>query len=78
MIVDIDEVSGSAAARSAFVVFQQTADLPLQPIVAGRYRDTFERSGSDWRFDRRHIFVDQVGDVREHLSFDLSGFMDKR
>ena len=78
VIVDIDEVSGAAAARSAFVVFQQTADLPLQPIVAGRYHDTFERSGSDWRFDRRHIFVDQVGDVREHLSFDLSGFMDKR
>jgi 3-phenylpropionate/cinnamic acid dioxygenase small subunit len=78
VIVDIDEVSGAAAARSAFVVFQQTADLPLQPIVAGRYRDTFERSGSDWRFDGRHIFVDQVGDVREHLSFDLSGFMDKR
>ena len=78
VIVDIDEVSGSAAARSAFVVFQQTAELPLQPIVAGRYHDTFERSGSHWRFDRRHIFVDQVGDVREHLSFDLSGFMDKR
>jgi len=42
------------------------------------YRDTFERSGSDWRFHSRHIFVDQVGDVREHLSFDLSGFMEKR
>jgi hypothetical protein len=78
VIVDIDEVAGSAAARSAFVVFQQTAELPLQPIVAGRYRDTFERSGSDWRFQCRHIFVDQVGDVREHLSFDLSDFMGKR
>ncbi|MDQ1510116.1 MAG: hypothetical protein QOG50_1960 [Actinomycetota bacterium] len=78
VIVDIDEVAGSATARSAFVVFQQTTELPLQPIVAGRYRDTFQRAGSDWRFDCRHIFVDQVGDVREHLSFDLSGFMDKR
>ena len=78
VIVDIDEVAGSAAARSAFVVFQQTAELPLQPIVAGRYHDDFTRAGNEWRFDRRHIFVDQVGDVREHLSFDLSGFMDKR
>jgi 3-phenylpropionate/cinnamic acid dioxygenase small subunit len=78
VIVEISEVTGSATARSAFVVFQQTAELPLQPIVAGRYRDTFVRAGSDWRFDGRHIFVDQVGDVREHLSFDLSGFMDKR
>jgi 3-phenylpropionate/cinnamic acid dioxygenase small subunit len=78
VLVDIDEVAGSASARSAFVVFQQTADLPLQPIVAGRYRDTFTRSGHDWHFERRHITVDQIGDVREHLSFDLSGFMDKR
>jgi 3-phenylpropionate/cinnamic acid dioxygenase small subunit len=77
-IVDIDEISGSATARSAFVVFQQTSELPLQPIVAGRYRDEFARAGNEWRFDRRHIFVDQVGDVREHLSFDLSGFMDQR
>jgi 3-phenylpropionate/cinnamic acid dioxygenase small subunit len=78
VIVDIDEIKGSAAARSAFVVFQQTSELPLQPIVAGRYHDEFARVGNEWRFDRRHIFVDQVGDVREHLSFDLSGFMDKR
>jgi len=78
VMVDIDEVTGSATARSAFVVFQQTPELPLQPIVAGRYRDAFVRAGNDWRFDRRHIFVDQVGDVREHLSFDLSGFLDKR
>jgi 3-phenylpropionate/cinnamic acid dioxygenase small subunit len=77
-IVDIDETAGSASARSAFVVFQQTAELPLQPIVAGRYRDSFERAGSEWRFERRHIIVDQVGDVREHLSFDLSGFLDKK
>jgi 3-phenylpropionate/cinnamic acid dioxygenase small subunit len=77
VIVDIDETAGSATARSAFVVFQQTAELPLQPIVAGRYRDTFERAGSEWRFESRHIIVDQVGDVREHLTFDLSGFVDK-
>jgi len=66
------------AEKQLLVVFQQTSELPLQPIVAGRYRDTFESSRSDWRFNRRHIFVDQVGDVHEHLSFDLSGFMDKR
>jgi 3-phenylpropionate/cinnamic acid dioxygenase small subunit len=83
VIVDIDEAAGTAATRSAFVVFQQTSELPLQPIVAGRYRDTFvreggKRDGDSWRFERRHIIVDQVGDVREHLSFDLSGFLDQR
>jgi 3-phenylpropionate/cinnamic acid dioxygenase small subunit len=76
-VVDIDEVAGRASARSVFVVFQQTAALPLQPIVSGRYRDTFARSGNAWQFDTRHIVVEHVGDVREHLTFDLSGFVDE-
>jgi len=73
-VVDIDEPAGRASARSVFVVFQQTAALPLQPIVSGRYRDTFARRGDQWRFDTRHIIVEHIGDVREHLTFDLSGF----
>ena len=77
VMVDIDEGEGRATARSSFVVFQQTPALPLQPIVSGRYRDTFVRSGSEWRFDCRHIVVDHVGDVREHLTFDLSSFFDE-
>lgn len=72
--IDIDESAGTATARSAFVVFQQTASLPLQPIVTGRYRDEFVRVDDAWRFAARHIFVDHVGDVREHLSFDLAAF----
>ena len=75
VIVDIDEAEGEASARSSFVVFQQTPALPLQPIVSGRYRDTFVRAGTEWAFDCRHIIVDHVGDVREHLTFDLSGFV---
>lgn len=77
VFVDIDEAADRASARSAFVVFQQTAALPLQPIVSGRYRDTFVRSGGDWRFECRHIVVDHVGDVREHLTFDLSSFVNE-
>ena len=76
IIADIDEDAGSATTRSAFVVFQQTATLPLQPIVTGRYRDRFERVGGTWRFAQRHIIVDHVGDVREHLAFDLAAFKD--
>lgn len=74
VIVDIDERLGTAQARSTFVVFQQTATLPLQPIVSGRYRDHFVRRGNVWRFDRRHIVVDHVGNVSEHLTFDLAQF----
>src|SRR4051812_35715342 len=31
VLVDIDEDANTATARSGFVVFQQTAELPLQP-----------------------------------------------
>jgi 3-phenylpropionate/cinnamic acid dioxygenase small subunit len=76
--VDIEEAAGTATARSVFVVFQQTATLPLQPIVSGRYRDRFHRSNRGWRFALRHIVVDHIGDVREHLAFDLAAFQEKR
>jgi 3-phenylpropionate/cinnamic acid dioxygenase small subunit len=72
LAIEIDEAAGTATARSAFVVFQQTPQLPLQPVVTGRYRDEFARTGGAWHFTRRHIVVDHVGDVREHLTFDLS------
>jgi 3-phenylpropionate/cinnamic acid dioxygenase small subunit len=76
--VDIDEDASQAKARSSFVVFQQTATLPLQAIVTGRYRDTFARDGQGWHFVERHIVVDHVGDVSEHLAFDLAAFTDSR
>jgi 3-phenylpropionate/cinnamic acid dioxygenase small subunit len=75
-ITDIDEEAGTATARSGFVVLQQTPALPLQPIVTGRYHDRFERADGAWRFARRHMIVDHVGDVREHLTFDLGRFVD--
>ena len=74
VVVDIDEPADTATARSSFVVFQQTPTLPLQPIVTGRYRDRFTRVDGSWRFAQRHIVVDHVGDVSEHLAFDLAGF----
>jgi 3-phenylpropionate/cinnamic acid dioxygenase small subunit len=67
VLVDVEEADDSARARSAFVVFQATPDLPLQPIVAGRYHDEFRRRGGAWQFARRHILLEQTGNVREHL-----------
>lgn len=69
--VDIDEPGGTATARSAFVVFQATPELPLQPVVTGRYRDRFTRADGSWRFDHRHIYLDHVGDVSQHLRLDV-------
>jgi len=76
VITDIDEDAGTATARSGFVVLQQTPALPLQPIVTGRYRDRFTRVDGVWQFTQRHMMVDHVGDVSEHLSFDLAAFIE--
>ena len=67
-IVDIDETGDHATARSYFVVFQATGHVPLQPIVAGRYRDRFTRVGGEWRFAERAMHVEQIGDVSDHLA----------
>ena len=76
VIVDVDEAAGTATARSSFLVLQATPDLPFQPIVAGRYRDHFERVEKEWRFVEREMGVEQVGDVHEHLAFDLAALLD--
>lgn len=70
--IEIDEQANSATARSYFVVLQATPKLPFQPIVGGRYEDRFERVDGRWRFTDRLVLVDQIGDMSEHLSFDLS------
>ncbi len=70
--IEIEEADDSASARSYFVVLQATPALPFQPIVGGRYEDRFERVGGEWRFTDRLVIVDQIGDMSEHLSFDLS------
>ena len=71
VIVDIDDGGETATARSAFVVFQATPDVPLQPIVAGRYHDEFACADGSWHFARRHILLEQVGNVSDHLKIDL-------
>ena len=42
-------------------------DLPLQPIIAGRYHDRFEHVDGRWRFADRQIIPDLIGDLRRHL-----------
>jgi hypothetical protein len=68
----IIEIDGDAAqVRSSYVVFQGTDVLPLQPIITGRYRDDFMRGGDGWRFARRQFFVDHVGDLSHHLTYEV-------
>jgi len=74
VMVDVDESGDTATARSYFTVLQAVpGELALQPIIAGRYRDHFERADGVWRFTGRHMVVDLMGDLGHHLLFDLNG-----
>jgi 3-phenylpropionate/cinnamic acid dioxygenase small subunit len=70
-IIEVDEPANTAAARSYYTVFQQVEDLPLQPIISGRYHDSFQRFDGSWWFDTRTLLVDLVGDLSRHLLYDL-------
>ncbi len=66
-IIEVDEAAGTASSRACYTVFQATDGLPLQPIITGRYGDTFQRIAGEWCFDTRTMYVDQVGDLSHHL-----------
>lgn len=65
---------GTAATRSTFCVVQDTETVPIQPIVVGRYYDTFGRDGSGWFFTERKVEIQMIGDVSAHLMVDPRSF----
>ncbi len=70
-IIEIDDAARTGSARSYYTVFQRTENLALQPIICGRYHDTFHRVDGRWWFDTRIMFVDLVGDLSQHLLYEL-------
>ena len=71
LIVEVDLPAGTATGRSYFTVFQAVpGSLPLQPVIAGRYRDRFELADGKWRVAARHMLVDLVGDLSQHLLYE--------
>ena len=70
-IVDVDADAGTATIRSSYTVLQQVEGQPLQPIIVGRYHDTFARVDGEWRFARRCLFTDLIGDLSRHLLHSL-------
>jgi hypothetical protein len=69
VIVGIDPDASAALVRAYFTVFQAVADkLPLQPILAGRYRLSFERVDGTWRFTNLHVLWDLSGDLSAHIN----------
>jgi hypothetical protein len=74
LIIDVDDEAGTATCQSHYVMYQQTDELPLQPIDAGRNTDTFERIDGAWVWKRRYITVLLHGDLSHHLVQDLTPF----
>jgi 3-phenylpropionate/cinnamic acid dioxygenase small subunit len=72
VIIEVDEENDTATAKAYYTVMQAVpGSLPLQPVISGRYRDEFERVDGVWRFSRRHMYIDLVGDLSQHLLFEL-------
>ena len=70
-IVTVADDGLTGTCRSYYTVLQKAPDAPLRPIITGRYRDEFEKVDGEWRFSRRHMGIDQVGDLSLHLLITL-------
>jgi ketosteroid isomerase-like protein len=53
IMIDIDEVGGTAIGRAYWTLYQAVSGIPRQPVLAGRYLDRFERRNGQWRFAER-------------------------
>ena len=73
VIVDVADDGSHAASRSYFTVLQAVPGaLTLQPVIAGRYRHTYQRAEGQWRVASMHVMIDLVGDLGHHMLFDLA------
>ena len=73
VVVDVAEDGATAASRSYFTVLQAVpGELALQPVIAGRYRHTYQKVDSHWRFATMHVIIDLTGDLGHHMLFDLA------
>ena len=64
--IEVDETRVTATAQCYITVFQALPDFPLQAIFIGHYFDRFDRVGGRWRFRRRRISPDLIGDLSRH------------
>ena len=67
VIVDVDEVAGTATASSYITVIQGVPGFPMQPIFGGRYKDRFERVDGEWMWRERKVLGDVYGDISHHV-----------
>lgn len=82
-VLDDPAADGTVTARSSYLVLQAVDGLALQPVITGRYVDSFApgttgtgtaTGGSGpggWHFVERRFAVDLVGDLSHHLRYAL-------
>ncbi len=63
----IDVAGDTATCRSSFLVAQKPPGGELKVVAAGRYRDAFACTDGRWHFCRRQFFLDQEGDMTQHM-----------
>ena len=73
--VRITVSNDTAMARSYFCALHQKSDKAIAPVVGGRYHDTFRRHEAGWAFEHRHMYVDLVGDLGEHISRPIEDYL---
>lgn len=72
VIIEVAPDGSTATTRSYYTVFQQTEEIALQPIISGRYHDTFEHHDGAWRWaERDYCQLDLVGDLSHHLAMTM-------
>jgi len=66
-IIDFESPT-TAKAVSYFTAHQELPGLPLQPIVTGRYSDTFQLIDGEWRFTARWVQPRLFGELGYHVA----------
>ncbi len=70
LVIDVADGGTLATSRSYYTVLQQLDGFALQPIISGRYHDTFHLIDGEWWLTERVIFCDLIGDISRHLKID--------
>ncbi|MBI2708984.1 MAG: nuclear transport factor 2 family protein [Actinobacteria bacterium] len=67
LIIDVEWQRGTATCRSCYTVFQVVQGR-LEPVMTGRYQDSFVREVDGWHFRDRLALADLIGDLTHHLT----------
>jgi len=65
--VTVDADARTATARCLFTVLQAVPGLVLQPVLSGRYHDSFVEVDGEWRYAERMVLPDLPGDLSHHM-----------